>query len=364
MLDIDKLREPLRHVNLINIDDGYTFYYDETNNIRRLHLTDRGLNIPEYKNFVLAGIVHRGKRRSIDFSSLKTQLELQKSVTELKLKHICKGDFLDLLNSKKLELIFKWLLDRDIFIHYLNLDVLYWSIVDIVDSILLENMEFLHHSEIKNDLYNIIKQDTALSAKLLYGYEYPNIPEEKIKNFTFDLLDLIKNQKDTLSEEKAERLIKLISRASSLDELPFITNEESNVLIGDFSKFFLYRIYAFKNSEHIFDNEDSISKKLNDLKLSVNGAPFCNFQFTDSKLEFAVQISDVIAGYLGKYFTYINRSTKYKIVVDKFQLNYQQKNNLNLLRDLIDRSDDICNGFFYSTMCNDDLEKHEFFVFT
>ncbi len=38
IIDVNKLREQ-------NIDDVYTFYYDETNNMRALKVTENGLNI-------------------------------------------------------------------------------------------------------------------------------------------------------------------------------------------------------------------------------------------------------------------------------------------------------------------------------
>jgi hypothetical protein len=70
-------------------DEKLTFYYDESNNIRKLHLTPKGLNIGKSCNFVLAGIVHEGESHSADFELLNKSLCLQKSVKEIKLKHMC-----------------------------------------------------------------------------------------------------------------------------------------------------------------------------------------------------------------------------------------------------------------------------------
>ena len=39
-IDVNEVRDPLIAFNgLTRADDVYTFYYDETNNIRRLHVT-------------------------------------------------------------------------------------------------------------------------------------------------------------------------------------------------------------------------------------------------------------------------------------------------------------------------------------
>jgi len=367
MIDVNENREAqLQMNNLRNIDKIYTFYYDETNNIRKLHLTESGLNTPDYKNFVLAGIVHRGKR-DIDFSALVNALHLQKTSTEIKLKHIGKGDFLELLNSKKLETVLQWLLDNDIFVHYCNLDVLYWSITDIVDSILAEDGNSYYisrHREIKNDLYKIIKADSSLCVKMLHGYGYPNVDAGNIKAFVQDVLNLIATNIHILSHNQANFLNNFISIALSLESLPFITDENSNVLIDSFFPFYLNRICLFKNSTHILDREELIINMFQEHPLSDAGITFCNYQFVDSKTEVAVQVSDTIAGFLGKYFTFINKVSEMQLRKDKMQMTTIQCKNLSLFRELINKSDDICNAFMHTIASDDDQTKHNLFLFT
>lgn len=56
-IDVNAVREPTIALNrLTRADDVYTFYYDETNNIRRLHITADGFNVKEPMCFVLAWI--------------------------------------------------------------------------------------------------------------------------------------------------------------------------------------------------------------------------------------------------------------------------------------------------------------------
>ncbi|EHF3472149.1 hypothetical protein J1C15_003145, partial [Proteus mirabilis] len=91
-MDVNKLREMLiEHNGLQNTDEVYTFYYDETNNIRKLYLKDSGFNVNKADNFILAGILHKGRNTSCDYSTLFQMLNLQKSTHELKLKHVAKG---------------------------------------------------------------------------------------------------------------------------------------------------------------------------------------------------------------------------------------------------------------------------------
>ncbi|CKG80068.1 Uncharacterised protein [Fusobacterium polymorphum] len=67
-----------------------TFYYDETNNQRKLSLKKNFLNLCD-KNFILGGVVQFEKRFKGNFNSLKVELikyGLQKNINELKLKYL------------------------------------------------------------------------------------------------------------------------------------------------------------------------------------------------------------------------------------------------------------------------------------
>jgi hypothetical protein len=68
----------IQHNHLLNTDDVYTFYNDKTNNIRRLYLTDFGLNVQQADNSVLAGIAHKGLSFEADFNAFFDGLNLQK----------------------------------------------------------------------------------------------------------------------------------------------------------------------------------------------------------------------------------------------------------------------------------------------
>lgn len=121
---------PLRAVHEV-----FTFYHDETNNIRKLLVTDTGLNNPNPKIFVLGGVVYRPTAEP-DWSALFAQLRLQPTMKELKLTHLGKGEFLQLAKSKTLATFLKWMTQRKVHIHFNAVDVLYWSIVDIIDTVL------------------------------------------------------------------------------------------------------------------------------------------------------------------------------------------------------------------------------------
>lgn len=105
MIDVNQLRDPdIALHGLVRADECYTIYYDETNNIRRLHLRADGLNVGEPKCFLIGGIAHRGPVRDLKIEELRQALRIQKTAKEIKLEHVAKGDFLGLLKARKLEI--------------------------------------------------------------------------------------------------------------------------------------------------------------------------------------------------------------------------------------------------------------------
>ena len=86
-MDVDALRESTISIHkLKNVDDVYTFYYDETNNVRKFHIIEDGFNVTDPGNFVLAGVLHKGLSKDIDYGPLFHSLNLQATAKELKRK--------------------------------------------------------------------------------------------------------------------------------------------------------------------------------------------------------------------------------------------------------------------------------------
>src|SRR5690554_1039745 len=128
-----------------NESDFYAFYYDESGNTRKFYIqpdknnfnVDRDPNQKARYNFSLGGIAHKGKSASADPTELILNLKLQKTAKELKLDQIARGNFSEILKSSKLEIVLKWILDSDCYIHYFNLNMVYWAFIDIVDDCLI-----------------------------------------------------------------------------------------------------------------------------------------------------------------------------------------------------------------------------------
>ncbi|MGV3696323.1 hypothetical protein [Flavobacterium sp.] len=145
---------------LDELDSKFKFFYDETNNIRRYHLKEDKLNESIKTNFILGGVVLE-EGQEVNLEPLFSDFGLQKNVVEVKLKNIAKGDFLECLNSIHLQSIFKFLITKKIYIHYSSLNFLYFSTVDIIDSLIeATDIQYdpFYNRALKNALYICVKK--------------------------------------------------------------------------------------------------------------------------------------------------------------------------------------------------------------
>ena len=342
-----------------DFDSSYSFYYDETNNIRKFYVRENEFNSPSLENFVLGGLVHEGE--APDVTELVESFKLQKTVKEVKFKHIARGEFVDCLKSEKLKLFLQFLKDSSLFVHYSSFNILYWSIVDIVDSAISNSGRAKESGlpfakMLKNDLYKLARLEIDSVAKLFYKFEYPNVKKDSIIPFIQELSSLFDGYID--QEEfhfGLKSLRQILEEAQKNESLPFITNEEDYILLKDFSLNYLRPIYLFKNSTHVFDNEDSVSEVLEEYKILVGTEELSNYSFTDSQSSRLIQLSDVFVGLLGKLFYYFNTSSREKIEADVNGLTDIQTANLGLLLDVIGKSHSKNIGFIHYT---DSHEEH------
>ena len=361
MIDINGIRDSMIAANgLSEVDGCYTFYYDETNNVRKLHLTPGGMNILAPDCFVLGGVVHSGSPKPIDLAALRTALRLQPSVKELKLKHLGQGDFPTLLGSPKVQTLLEWLTAQGFFLHYQVVDLLYWSIVDIVDSILTEAGEpqlLIAHRMLKDGLYTVLRGDVAGTAEMLGRYNYPDVGRARRRAFIAELRDLVEHRGDMLEHVPFYMLKGMLQIAQGLEALPYLEDEAPNVLIDSFGPFFMSRLCLFKNAQHILDEERHIEAYISSLQLTDRAEPLRHYRFANSKTEPGVQISDPVAGLLGKLFTYVNRTPLRDLEADMANFTDQQRGNLTLLARQLDASTDECPAFAQYVISAEDQQR-------
>lgn len=361
MTDVDPLRDDVMgYFGLQGTDREYTFYYDETNNVRRLHLTGGKLNITAPDCFVLGGIVHAGRPRPLDVGELHMNLGLQATTAEMKLKHIGKGDFLSILASDRVGPLFDWLEKEDLHLHYEVIDILYWSIIDVIDSILSDpSAVFLGTigPQLKNSLYDLLRDDVAGTAELLGRYDYPNVGSDRRKAFMNELLDLAQFREDLLDPFSYQMLKGVLRMGAKMERLVFLEDEAPNVLIENFGPFFVNRIITFAEATHILDREVVVERYIASQNLAYRGKPLTNFRFADSASEGGIQVSDLLSGFLGKFFSYVNRTTADEISSDLARLPEPSRRNLAQFALLMDRSTDACPAFAHYVLAMEDQRR-------
>lgn len=347
----------------VDFTTPYIFYYDETNNIKTFYVRENDFNYTFTANFVVGGLLHEGDIP--DIQPLIDSFKLQKTAKEVKFKHIAFGDFLDCLKSQKLTMFFRFLMDSDLYVHYSSLNILYWSVVDIVDSAIMNSAAAMRlgpefDNRLKNDLYKLCRLEIDAVIQLFYAFEYPNVKPEKIGNFIEALSNLFEEYLPLQEFHFGlESLRQILKESKKKGELAFVMNEEDHVLLADLTHFYLRPIYTFKNSTHIFDKEDSIREALNEYRMLDNGVEFKNYSFVDSQDNQLIQLSDIFIGFMGKYTQYRNTHTMEEIKADIDSFSALQLENMKLFIDIINKSDLKNPAFLHATDSYEEVMKFD-----
>ncbi len=362
--DISEIRKLAKIlVPTADFDSTYTFYYDETNNIKKFYVREFDFNSLFTENFVLGGLVHEGSVPNVQ--PLINSFNLQKTVKEVKFRHIAKGNFLDCLKSQKLNLFLNFVKNNDLYIHYSSLNILYWSVVDIVDSAIANSevsqmLGLQFANKLKNDLYKLSRLEISSIVTLFHKFEYPNIKADSVLLFIEELSDILeKYVDDTEFHFGLESLRQILKESRKKKTLPFVMDEEDFILIKDFSQFYLQPIYMFKNSTHIFDNEDLIAEVVQSYKILDGLSEIKNYSFVDSQTNQLIQLSDILVGLIGKLSSYLNTTSQDRIKVEFHSLNSIQCENIDLLLDLIDKSYNKNIGFLQTVDSYEEMSKVE-----
>ena len=292
-------------------------------------------------------------------------MRIQKSSPEIKLEHVAKGDFLDLLRSAKLTTFLRWITDSGLMIHYHELDPLYWSIVDIVDSILSNLRDptlVQYHALLKSDLAAVLRSDLSATIDLFYRYSYPGLAPESRKPFLNEIITLLEHNGAVLPALNAAMLKNMLKAGRGLDSLDFIEGYPPNMLIDDFSTFYLGRIAIFKHATHVLDMEESIRGHFLKTPLTSGGEPVTHYRFANSKAEPGIQLADIVVGVLGKMHSYFTETPPDDVAADRANLTGTSLQNAELLRDLLAASHDANIAFLHHVSSMHDLDKLDLFL--
>lgn len=336
----------------INNQSKYVFYYDESNNCRKFWVDNskQQFNTDYEADFVLAGLVRKEEDKiDVSLETFRKPLKLQPNVKEIKFNKLySKGDFLQCVKEKRLFETLSWIDKSPCYIHYANVNNLFYTLVEIFDSIvnLDEISEFGYdYFKMKSVFYYMFKGKADALQILMFKYKYPNIKSEDVESFCNELLFLLGSRKEMKEEEKF--LAGMLARASKSDELIFLHNNEDYVMQENYAEFYVNPIRKYQKSFHIFDEETEVQDIVNEqIALGENMAD--NFKFIKSETDILVQLSDVVAGILGKLFKYINSTSVNQRKKDVEGLSKRQVDNILLIDKLRTEADRENPGFLCS----------------
>lgn len=382
-------------------NDIYTFFYDESNNVRKLYLSKQidGYNVDHDEdkntgvNFILGGIAYKGDNPNADFDKLKTAIMLQPTAKEIKLKQIATGDFIFMLNSRKLTGFLNWLNESDLFIQYFNLNMEYWSYLDIIEDCVIfclennyinfhDDFEFRSYQDMyKNELYKIILNDKVRFIKLLKSFDYPYLTGREtdflksIYNLAVEYAEKVFGYPFATKDEKLQidRLCEFFEMCieNGMDDFTFTMDERfdkeikdnDNYLVDGFSIFYRVRAIDFSESKHIFDVEEVVKEEFAEKVEFDEKLASLDITFIDSDDDYFVQVSDVVAGLFQRYFNYLNTNKIIDVKSVRASLNPIQLKNMDLFKSLIDKSDAENKKLLFYVMSRMEHEKHVAFTY-
>lgn len=337
-MDITKISNMSRMmIKVLGTDEKYidrkeTLYYDESGNVKHFIIKQGKLNAETDTVFVLGGIEAES---TISLEDLKKYLG-KKTETELKSTRDLNGDFIEILRKDNMSQILRLIRDWGWHIHFQAIQVLYYSFVDIVDSI---DGTKEYSMYLKAELYKVLKKNTEKTLTTFKKFKYPNIKSDQIVFFLSELLVMI----DDVMEEEAKKdyvniflsiLRNLIAKAKSQSELTFIQDETTHEWVGEFVQFYRQEVLTFPNKTLVFDEEKQVMKALESDDMEINGLKISNYSFKESGTDPMIQISDYTVSIIRKYIVFLDRLEP-EVGADIKQFDKTQMNNFTLLNKVL-----------------------------
>lgn len=323
----------------------YTIYCDESSNAIKFRFKDETgkLNVDWRNDFVLAGIAYEGDTPPFDIDELFESFKLQKTVIDAKLKKIAKYNgndvnrFVDILKSAKVKQLLSTLWNSNTYIHWSTQSLLYFALVDIVDSVL--EIPFMLDT-VKNVLYKYARLDLDFFLQFLASYNYPSIKQENAKAFCDDFISWIQTIEPKSDEDEfcLEVLRQGVKSSKRTGELVFITDNRDNLLIDNFVPLYACRLGEFPNSIIHFDKCGIAEEKINTFANIYCDIKKPYYDFVPSTGNKLVQICDFVSGIIAALLAFVNENdiSAINAVVNSFDT--IQKCNLKLLLKLMRKS--------------------------
>jgi hypothetical protein len=260
------------------------------------------------------------------------------------------------VKEKRLFETLSWIDKSPFYIHYTNVNNLFYTLVEVFDSIVKpdEISEFGYdYFKMKSVFYYMFKGKADELQLLMFKYKYPNIQREDVGAFCNELLFLLGSRREMKEEEKF--LAGMLARASKSDELVFLHDNDDYIMQENYAEFYADPIRKYQKSTHIFDEEMAVQDIVK-AQIDMGDNMADNFRFVNSETDIFVQLSDVVAGILGKLFKYINSTSINQRRKDVGGLSKIQIDNILLIDKLRMEADSENTGFLCSIAPVDEVE--------
>lgn len=333
-----------------------TFYFDESNNIKKGIIGKEKDNNADLENlyFVLGGIA---TKEPLNFEELLKYTGVRQMPVDAKFNFFAfkKNKFTDAIAQSRLRKFFEYLLKNKIIIHFNVLHYFHFALVDILDSLIEEQdanqyAAFMYYHDLQSDMTEVLYNDFNRLHSILVNYEFPNVPREKANAFINKILDLytdnLCNYDLNAMENFTKELLRQIIKAKrSKNNLLFLENNKSFVIIDSVFENYLSRMIEFKDKKY-FDNELFITNSLE--QMDTDYKTKLNVDFWDSKEHREIQICDVICGFTARLYNFISHNSEEEIMKFCYALdiNLESYKTLRTFFELMNISDDESNVCF------------------
>ena len=349
----------LKMLNVEPIKINKTFYFDESNNIKKGIIGKDKDNNEDLENlyFVLGGIA---VDKNIDFDDLLRYVGARQVPTDAKFSFFAfkKNKFEEAISQSRLRKFFEYLLNHKILIHFDVLHYMHFALTDILDSLIEENdanqfAAMAYYKQLQSDMTEVLYQNYDALHEVLVEFEFPNVPKEKANDFINEILDLYTCNYETYDPDDIDNFTKellrqIIKAKRNKNNLVFLEDNNSFVISEGVFHNYLSRALEVNDFKY-FDNELSITNHFEGLDAEYEKK--LNVKFVDSANSREIQICDVVCGFVARLYNFLSHHEEHEIYTFIKNLNKEDEayKTLKAFADLMTLSDNISHMMFKKT---------------
>lgn len=354
----------------------WRFYYDETNNFRRLKAgkavkesADGSRNVLNSleESFVIGGVAfateeaEEATRRDFDAQQFPASLDRQSGKRETKCKQICIGqNIIQILNNTRVGRVsdFLRLLDRDdVYVHVGTSNAFFYYIVsEIVQKLTwilgTDDKGIVYSSShfLEDVLYDIARDDKVWFMDTLRCWGYPSMDcAPDIRKFCDALEKHVESAGDSTlcgysikrypeSWYKLGRLLrhvamKCIRIGESSDERLRIGSGDDYIVDSLCDFYWAPCLVWYPSSHHVFDEEKTVKEKLESL---LPEGTIVNGEMRNSADDTMIQVSDIWVGLYAKYEKLLDKYVA-KTILPNYSVNPRHISMEGATREIVAR---------------------------